>query len=58
MTVNKGRNGRPKETLLSAISSKLTYNEGKEYGIVRPMQGSRGYRGFDIRWKRKLFIYL
>ena len=24
-------------------------NEGKEYGIVRPMQRSRGYRGFDIR---------
>lgn len=48
MTVNKGRNGRPNETLLSAISSKLTYNEGKEYGIVRPMQRSRNYRGFDI----------
>ena len=48
MTVNKGRNGRPNETLLSAISSKLTYYEGKDYGIVRPMQRSRGYRGFDI----------
>ena len=23
-------------------------NEGKDYGIVRPMQRSRGYRGFDI----------
>lgn len=48
MTVNKGRNGRPNETLLSAISSKLMYNEGKDYGIVRPMQSSRNYRGFDI----------
>ena len=24
-------------------------DENKDYGIVRPMQGSRGYRGFDIR---------